>query len=129
MVARPEAPPRSAAAQTRLSGALRPRPLAGAAGLGGAPRTLPAPTPTPQQQPPASSPCPPFLVFAGKLTLLLRPCDVDHVKAQRIAHDRIAGRGRLHFGLQHRLPLRRRPCRYSIEVARLFRPAHLITLR
>src|SRR6266852_3923672 len=129
MVARPEAPPRSAAAQTRPSVALRPRPLAGAAGLTGAPRTLPASTPTPQQQPPASSLCPPFLVFAGKLTLLLRPRDVDHVKAQRIAHDLIAGRGRLHFGLQHRLPLRRRPHCHAVEVAPLFRPAHLITLR
>src|SRR6266851_3565083 len=129
MVARQEAPPRSAAAaQTRLSVALRP-PLAVAAGLTGAPRTLPASTPNPQQQPPASSPCPPFLVFAGKLTLLLRPRDVDHVKAQRIAHDLIAGRGRLHFGLQHRLPLRRRPRRHAIEIAPLFRPAHLITLR
>src|SRR6266851_2309076 len=129
MVARPEAPPRSAAAaQTRLSVALRPRALAGAAGLTGAPRTLPASTPTPQQQPPASSPCPPF-PFAGKLTLLLRPRDVDHVKAQRITHDLIAGRRRLHFGLQHRLPLRRRPHCHAVEIVRLFRPAHLITLR
>src|ERR1700738_891848 len=127
MVVPPEASPRSAAAaQTRLSVALLPRPLAGAAGLGGAPRTLPASTPTPQQQPPASSPCPPF-PFAGKLTLLLGPRDVDHVKAQRIAHDRIARCGRLHLGLQHRLPLRRRPRRHAIEIARLFRPAHLIT--
>src|SRR5260370_7861285 len=110
MVARPEAPPRSAAAaQTRLSGALRPRPLAGAAGLTGAPRTLPASTPTPQQQPPASSPCPPFPSFAGKLTLLLRPRDVDHVKAQRIAHDPIARPRPLHFRLQPPPPPRPPP--------------------
>src|SRR6266852_4356647 len=62
----------------------------------------------------------------ARLFLLLGPADLRHVKSERIANDRCVGIGRDDLCLEYRLPMGRCTIHDSVQIALLFRPAHLV---
>src|SRR5260370_41363641 len=61
-------------------------------------------------------------------SLLLGPTDLRHVKAERIAKDRVVGIRRNDPRLELCLPMRRRAERDAVQIALHFGPAHLVAL-
>src|SRR5579885_1780978 len=61
--------------------------------------------------------------------LLLRPADLGHVEAERIAHDRVVGTRWYDLRLQDRFPMGRSTNRRAVQFVLRLAPADLVALR